>query len=344
LDTQANDEVEIDKPEESSIDDTIRDTLRDIKSRDTNESVTPDATEEPATEDKPKPAREASGKFKAKTAEEVSTESTETDAQEPIVTQDLQRLGLRKDEAAEWDKTPPKIQEAFNRRINETMAGLDQYKQAASFGQNVYKEMQPYEATFRSLGLAPEKAVGELLKNDYILRSGTPQQKQSAAQNLLKYYGIDMGSVTAEQPYVDPQVDNLQRQLSQMQNYIQNQEAQSQSAQETALNSEIAKAAQENEHFDRVKPEMAALLQAGQAKDLNEAYEKAIWINPEVRGLVLAKQQEDARKQAAEVAAKARSAASVNVSARGRLPASNSTAGATMEETIRNKFRQLTQS
>ena len=342
MDTQDN-EIEKELNEvpalepEKSMDDTIRETLNDIKDR---------GTEADALLEPDKPTRDDKGKFKAKVAEpkENAPNTQETTPEAPneqTVGQELQKLGLRKDEAAEWSKTPAKIQEFVQRRTSEMMAGLDQYKTAANFGNNVYKEIQPYEANIRSLGLSPEKAVGEFFKNDYILRTGTPAQKQQAATNLLNYYGIDTGTLNSEQPYVDPQINNLQSQLQQMQAYIQQQSQNSEQAEMASLNSEIAKVAQGKEHFDAVRPQMAALLQSNPAMNLETAYEQAIWAHPDIRNSLIAKQQEDARKESAKKAAEAKTAASINFQARGRLPATSDTGGATMDETIRNTLRKL---
>jgi hypothetical protein len=66
-------------------------------------------------------------------------------------------------------------------------------------------------------------------------------------------------------------------------------------------------------YFNDVAPQMEQLLKAGAAKDLNEAYDQAIWANPTIRAQLQAAAAEEAkRNQAAEVE-KARKAASASL-------------------------------
>ena len=84
------------------------------------------------------------------------------------------------------------------------------------------------------------------------------------------------------------------------------------------------------EYFEDVRTEMAALLKAGTVKTLQEAYDRAIWANPDVRQRLqeaernkLEEQRMAAeakrQKEAREAAQKARKAAGVVVSPRSTL-------------------------
>ena len=81
-------------------------------------------------------------------------------------------------------------------------------------------------------------------------------------------------------------------------------------------------------HFEAVREDMAALLQAGRAKDLKDAYDMAVYANPQTRQALLEQQRQEALKQAqsAAIAARAKSAA---VSVRGSSPASGSASAPT---------------
>jgi hypothetical protein len=85
---------------------------------------------------------------------------------------------------------------------------------------------------------------------------------------------------------------------------------------------------------------MASLLRSGICQTLAEAYERAIWSVPEVRAKVVAEQQQSSAKAAADRAAEAKKAASVNVQRRGSLPGVQPVG--TMEDTIRQTYRKLT--
>jgi hypothetical protein len=84
---------------------------------------------------------------------------------------------------------------------------------------------------------------------------------------------------------------------------------------------------------------MSALLQAGTAKDLADAYEQAIYANPTTRALVLAEQQAKAKEEATQKAQAAKQAASVNTRNRPSMPVSQPIG--TMDDTIRATLRRL---
>ena len=80
------------------------------------------------------------------------------------------------------------------------------------------------------------------------------------------------------------------------------------------LNAEIQKFSSNVDkypHFELVREEMAQLLEQGKAQDLKSAYERAVWLVPEVRELEVQKLAKKANPQAsqAQKVAKAKAAA-----------------------------------
>jgi len=68
-----------------------------------------------------------------------------------------------------------------------------------------------------------------------------------------------------------------------------------------------------NNFLEQVKPLMASLLSSGQAKDLQEAYDKACWSDPTIRTSLLAAQNTELdAKRKAEVRAKKQASVSIN--------------------------------
>jgi hypothetical protein len=70
-------------------------------------------------------------------------------------------------------------------------------------------------------------------------------------------------------------------------------------------------------HFGAVRNTMANLMQSGEARDLQEAYDKAIWIVPEVRTKMISETEAKRQQEAVKKATEARRSASVNVRAKG---------------------------
>lgn len=321
-----------------SMDDTIRATLAEINARYELEADEPEET----AEERAERVRDEKGRFAAKQQEETQPETPPEvePVEEPVLSPEVQRLGLRKEEAAEWAKASPVLQQALLRRSEEMHKGLEQYRGAAQFAQKIAQAFQPYEHTLQQLGVSHEVAVSRLLEADNTLRYGSPEQKAHALASLAYQYGIDIGQVQAT-PAPDPQVHALQSELNQLRGIINDFQRTQQEREQGTLNSEIAKFAEGREHFEQVREDMAALLQAGRAKDLSDAYEQAVWANPQTRAAMLAKQQAEvaAKVEAERKAQEAKKANAVNVPRRGSVPAGAPTG--TMDDTIRATAQRL---
>lgn len=339
-------------PVEKSMDDTIRETLDAIQKR----------GESPADEEEsPSRARDDKGRFAPKAAAESNGEApTDPDpsAQDrsaappvPSVPPELQKLGLRKEEAEAIAAAGPLAMQAFVRRNEEMRASVGQLHAKAQFGSAMEQAVSPYMATIQSLGTTPDVAVGRLMAADHAMRYGTPQQKAAMVAKIAQDYGVDLAQVgqtnseQAPQYMPDPQVTHLQTQLQQMQAWIQQQNQQREWQERQTLDSEIARFQQDpkHNHFEAVRADMAAMLQAGIASSLEDAYERAIYANPTVRAQVLAAQQaaaDEARKaEAAQKAQAARRAAAVNMPRRGLMPAAKPVGS--MDDTIRETAARL---
>ena len=312
----------IEAVEEKSMDDTIRETLRGLQ--------------EPESEPV---AREEDGKFKAeKPAEETKPEEIPVDP-EPVVK--AAPNTWKKEVAEKWSTLPPDVQSEVERREADFHKGIAQYKEAATFGQSIDRAISPYMDTLRQLNVAPEVAISSLMEADRQLRYGSPDQKAAYFASLAQSYGIDLGQVQ-NAPTVDPVVQQLQDQVRQLQGKYQEQTLMGQREAEASLNSEIEafKADPKHSHFESVRGHMSALLQAGQAKDLADAYEQAVYANPVTRQAMLQQQAEAQAKEATQKAKAAKEAASVNVRSRPAMAVSKPIG--TMDDTIRDTFRKLT--
>ncbi len=329
------------EPVQKSMDDTIRDTLAAIESRG-----------EETEEQREERLRDEKGRFaKAAAPEqpvEQATPAAEAPEAAPAVPQELQRLGLRKEEAEAFQQAPKVLQDAFLRRSEEMHRGLEQFRTKAQFGHAFEQVAAPYAATFQQYGIHPAQAFERLMAAESVLRNGSPDQKRAAFVKMATDYGIDLGQVQdqlAVQPMADPQVAQLQAQLQQMQSWIQQQNQRGEWEERERLNSQISSFAQDpaNIYFNQVRDTMAGLLQAGLATDLKDAYEKAIYANPEIRPQLLAKQQaealEKAKRDAAQKAQAARQSAAVNLTRRGVAPAAKPVGS--MEDTIRETAQRL---
>lgn len=325
------------KPEEivkeetpKSMDDTIRESLREIESRET--------PEEP--EEKAARIRDEKGKFAGKDDLSKPVESVTEAPIEATVPPEVMRLGLRKDEAEEFAKAPENLRNVLLRRSEEMHKGIEQYRQGAQFGQSMERAMTPYLATIQSLGISPDKAVSELMAADDRLRNGSPQEKLAYIYQLAQNYRIDLGQMP-DQPQIDPNISHISQEVKQLRDWINQKHQQDQERNNISLNSEIANFASDpnHSHFGIVQEHMSELLQDGRAKDLQDAYEQAIWANHTTRQAMLDQQVKAQREEAAKKAQAAKEAASVNTPRRPSMPVSQPIGS--MDETIRQTLRRL---
>lgn len=331
----ATPEEVIDVEQPATMEDTLRDTLRDIAARnappEVPEEVIPPEAAKPAAEGKP---RDEAGKFKP----------AEVAPQTPIIGEPAAQVEAvaapntwKKEAAAHFAALPAEVRAEVARREADFHKGIEQYRQAATFAQTMEKAITPYAATLQSLGITPDKAVAELMASDHRLRYGQPAEKLATIRGLAQHYGVDLGQLgqTQEQQYVDPNVTALQQQVQQLTQHLQQQQLTGQQQAQESLTSEISAFAADpsHSHFESVKGHMAALLQAGQAKDLPDAYEQAVYANPVTRAAMLQQQAAQQREEAAKAAKAAKNAASVNVRPRASMPVSQPIGS--MEDTMR---------
>lgn len=222
----------------------------------------------------------------------------------------------RPEAAAKFATLPPEVQQEILKREEDIFKGLESYKADASIGKALKGVVQPYMHIFQAQGVDPIQQVSGLMRAHVALATGTPEQKQQFFQQLAEEYGVDLG---VEAPYVDPQVASLQKQLSDLQSRLNGWEQHEANEARNKLQAEIDSFASDPAHqyFDEVANDIAGLLRSGAAKDLKDAYDKAIWANPITRAKeqarLTAEAEAKAKAEAAERAKQARKAIGANV-------------------------------
>lgn len=267
---------------------------------------------------------------------------------------------------AEFAKVSPVVQQEVLRREQQMHDGIAQYKEKANYADTLHKAIAPFEQTIRSMGVGPEVAVSTLLSFDHKIRYGSPSDQAGLVQQIVSSYNadpvltiqaiaqaanIDLGQMqTQQRAQPDPNLQYVQRELQSTKQQLNELLTTQQQREQMELNSQIERAKQGKEHFDAVRNEMAALLQAGSAKDIDEAYDMAVYARPDLRQALLAKQLEeklaaenqkraDEAKKAAEAAKAAKAAASTNVPKRGTLPAQKP--AGSMRDTMLETLEQI---
>lgn len=291
------------------------------------------------------PVTESPDPAPVKAAAETVTETPDqgtTKEGEPAIAQPIEPPSRwSAEDKAEFATLSPEAQKLVLKRESDVEKHLTQKSQ--EFAEKT-KSIEPLEQILATReqawamnGMTKVQAVNQLLAiSDYA--SANPE---AFIREFAKGRGIDLTqAVTNEgETYVDPQIAAIQQELQATRQQIQQRDQQQN---EAIINSFKAEAG--HEHFDDVRLHMAALLQAGKAKDMNDAYDQAVWANPETRGKLLAAQQSAAEtkrlEEAKEAAAKAKKAAGTRVNGSSSVPVL-AAQGQTFKETMSMAYDNL---
>lgn len=239
--------------------------------------------------------------------------------------------GWKAELKAKFNELPPEVQAEIARREGETHKALTRQDDERLFGKRVSEIVSPYLPTIRSEGGTAEKAIESLLQTAHVLRQGTEQQKALAVANVIQQFRVSPQGLFSilqggnqgtgqplQQGQLDPVIGTLQQRLDRMEQERQEEIRQRQFQEQAALQGQIDDFAtkQGHEHFEKVKVFMGQLLQSGQAADMDEAYNKAVWADPDIRSSLIAAQA-DPNKRLTEQTAKTERARNAAVSVTG---------------------------
>jgi len=262
-----------------------------------------------------------------------------------------------------WETLPPEVKAEVTRRerevtrvFGETNVMREQVKQ---FGELI----RPFEARIQSVGFTPLQAVHELLKADHILITAPATQRAKFMAQLIKEYGVDireLDNALAGQEPVDPvrsQVETmLAEKLSPLQSFLANQQQiarqQDQQIQQDALATIDAMSQDpvKYPHFEQVRTDMADVIELNARRQVyltpEQAYQRAVAMNPEWGAQAVAQQQAGQRlSQAQAQNARAQKALNATASVTG-APGGSPVRGGSQEDmslrdTIEAAFSQV---
>ena len=161
--------------------------------------------------------------------------------------------------------------------------------------------MQPFETQLNASGLDRVAGIRQLVGAQQLLMDNPAQglsqlvqqfggqNAQAIVSQLAQQYGV--APAAESEAYVDPEIKSLQDQVSQQNTYLQQIEtnAQTQRVSEAQNQIDLFKNATDDKggalhpHFERVEKVMGTLISNGIAEDMNDAYNRAIYSDPELR-------------------------------------------------------------
>jgi hypothetical protein len=210
----------------------------------------------------------------------------------------------------EWANTPPIMQKAIAKRERDYAVGIQKYAENAKRAEQMDSALEPYKQYFAMNGGDPAAQINGLLQTASSLQMGNAQQQAQTIAGLVQQFGVDInaldqalstaiGSSAPQQAVAgqqqgpgvgqQPTPDYVQRQVdAALAPYMQQQQAQQQQAQQSAAY-EVEQFSQnpKNEFYREVRMDMADLMDLasnrGIQMSMQEAYDKACALSPEVQ-------------------------------------------------------------
>lgn len=247
-----------------------------------------------------------------------------------------------------WATIPPAAKAEILRREEDMFKGIEGYKAKASFGESVVDVLKPYMPAIMANSINPVNLINNLLASHNTLALGSQEQKLALWQNLAKTYGMTVTSAGEEgsPAYVDPKVASLEAKIAQLESgQAQTEQARRQQYQEDSTKAVNAFATDPaHPYFDECSDEIARLIRSGEGKDLADAYEKAVWLNPVTRTKEVARQNAEKQTKLGEDAAKklldAKTATAANVNTRPKAVTAGRPLGS-MDDTMMDTLRSI---
>ena len=291
----------------------------------------PKAEEESAETSTPEEDDQTEEKADVSEPEEGESETVEDESKEksdqPF---DKIPIGLSDDVKDNWADLPDYVKEDLVKREKDVNAKFQKSAEFVKHSQAIRNIEAPYQAMMQSLGADSAQAYQDHLKTAYTLNHGSQQQKVDLIQKTINAYGIELPSKSLSDDWdfdtdsnPDPKIEQLTNQVNQLTNILNGQQQDNQNSNQAQADRTIQEFRSDPKHkyFDEVNPLMQGILQSGQAKDLDEAYEMATMAHPKVRTSVLAaktgKTEKARRQEATNKATKAKEAAGTNLRSKG---------------------------
>jgi len=213
-------------------------------------------------------------------------------------------VGWTPESREHWAKLPQNVRQQISKREVEVNKLLQDTADARRLHQEFGRTVEPYRALMASQGVNnPLEAVNGLLETAAALSMGNDNQKAQRLAGLIKHYGIDIETLDSILAGEEPQqrqgnpnadIENLINQRLapyEQDRQRQQQEQQYQVRQRAAIS--VNQVAQK-EFFNDVRMDMADIVEMatkrGQSITMEQAYEKAVQLNPEIQRVVRGRQ------------------------------------------------------
>jgi len=248
---------------------------------------------EEVTEDKAVSNRDESGRFKGKTAEEPAP-ITEVPEELPPGTQgkwsvDRPPSGWTPKARENWGALPLDIRQEIIRREENALVGVQKLQSEYAPLRELRQHMEPVLRELHSIGVNPSEHLDRVMNTERVLRTADLPTKFDALMSIADDYGIPLRDIinrsVGQEVLRSPQQGapihpEIQRELAEIRGWREEQ-------QQAMVANEVMGFGSQQEFFHDARYAMADLIERGLASSLQDAYEKAIWMIPDVRDVLM---------------------------------------------------------
>lgn len=347
---------------------TIREAIESAVTQEEAASAEPTGTPAPApspapaeSAPAPAPAESESAPVEQTTEPKAETKTIEPAPAPPDLLAEAPK-SWKTSSRTHWGAIPKEAREEIHRRDREVFRIFGESSQARKLQADLNEMVRPYEARIRGTGQSTIQVLRNLLDYDNALATAPPTRRAQLAAQLIKDYGISIpeldAALSGSEP-ADPVAATVERllgeRLAPFQQYLQSQEQQEQHRNQNYVN----EAAQTVEsmaintakypHFDTVREDMADLVEVSGKRGVyltpDQAYNRAVAMNPELGAQVAAQRQAEAQRQQAQAQhARAQKALNASSSVAGAPTGTPGTGGsaANLRDAVENAFNSVT--
>ncbi len=325
----------------------------------------PETTEE-ARQERVEIARGRDGKFARKAAEEAApapeapqraaeptaagqaTEATAVPADARLAPQ-----GWSNAEKALWSQIPEAARAAIARREADMHREITRHDDERTLAKQFMSIASENREVLDRTGVHPLRVFQDFMGIMKTLQSNDTQAKFNLLRDVAQRNGLDMRSIVGLPPGADsnpstapasgsapipPELQQMSREWQEFRTQQARESAErAEKAQAETLNEIMAfRSKPEAQFFDVVKDQMVALLTMGQASTLEDAYEQACWMRPDIRDIRLSEKTAE-QAAAAKRQSQAKAARMKGVSVRGgsgSAPATPASGGSVRDDLL----------
>ena len=236
----------------------------------------------------------------------------------------------------------------------------------------VYSVLRDLEPSYRMQGMSLEQGVSQLVEGAKFVATNPdqafpffagmyrPQNPAEAVMGIAKQWGVDLGQLSQEQPYIDPTVQALLTPLQQKLAHIESITAQQEQAarqqahqqqiqlQQAVVEKLASLEAQKDEsgnlrfpYLKDVFDEILILANAGKVKTIEDAYDLAVKMNPAIADSVVKSAEQRAIQEAAARSARAQQEASANRNVGGKGKNGDAPKGKSLTQAAELAYQQV---